>query len=630
MDIDKMFKVPKLPGSSKRKMPEAPTPEMLKRIRLDSETASGGVTNGAAQDNGKRRAVTIENEDEDADASQDFAPGGDADYFAEEDDEGRFFGGGLTSEQKEILNIFDKAGGEAAQADVEELNGTGIRKLLLRFERAANKNQDQRSKYPDDPSKFIDSEADLDSAIKALLPLAQVPALSYPELVRSGMLTKLIGLLTHENADIALDVVELVNELTDEDVGDVVEGDEEGQQEKDAALKTLIEGLLERSIFELLVDNLGRLNESEESDRQGVFHILGVFENILGYNPDLSTSLVDKTSVMTWLLNRVKSKTYDESRGYSAEIISILLQNNRKNRLTFGDKDGVEILLNILSQYRRRDPVDSDEMEFMENIFDALCSALSEPEIKELFLKSEGVDLMVLLMKEKMQSRSRAIKVLDHAMSGVAGTSTCETFVDALGLKSLFAALMGKGSKKNKNALTTASEDTGHILSIISSLFSNLPSESTARVRLLAKFVENNYEKVDKLLEVRENAQLRLVAVDSEIEQEKKELLAEDEEIGSDEEDAWYLRRLDGGLYAMQTTDYILAWVAMEDDGVRAHLQKMLERKNKSLKGIVRTLEIYHDNVDEEDVPPEEVDNPNRAPSQKEILIALIAFLNSC
>ena len=35
----------------------------------------------------------------------------------------------------------------------EELSLTNIRKILLRFERAVNKNQDQRSKYPDDPSK---------------------------------------------------------------------------------------------------------------------------------------------------------------------------------------------------------------------------------------------------------------------------------------------------------------------------------------------------------------------------------------------------------------------------------------------------------------------------------------------
>ena len=35
----------------------------------------------------------------------------------------------------------------------------------------------------------------------------------------------------------------------------------------------------------------------------------------------------------------------------------------------------------------------------MENVFDSLCSALAEAEIKDQFLKSEGVDLMVLMMK---------------------------------------------------------------------------------------------------------------------------------------------------------------------------------------------------------------------------------------
>ena len=43
--------------------------------------------------------------------------------------------------------------------------------------------------------------------------------------------------------------------------------------------------------------------------------------------------------------------------------------------------------------------MDPDEAEFMENVFDFLCSALGEPEIKKLFLDSEGVDLMVLMLK---------------------------------------------------------------------------------------------------------------------------------------------------------------------------------------------------------------------------------------
>ena len=36
-----------------------------------------------------------------------------------------------------------------------------------------------------------------------------------------------------------------------------------------------------------------------------------------------------------------------------------------------------------------------------------------------------------------------------------------------------------------------------------------------------------------------------------------------------DMQDMWYLRRLDGGLFTLQTVDYILAWISMEDDGVR-------------------------------------------------------------
>lgn len=43
--------------------------------------------------------------------------------------------------------------------------------------------------------------------------------------------------------------------------------------------------------------------------------------------------------------------------------------------------------------------MDPDETEFMENLFDALCSALSEAPIKRLFLDAEGPDLMVLMMK---------------------------------------------------------------------------------------------------------------------------------------------------------------------------------------------------------------------------------------
>ena len=47
--------------------------------------------------------------------------------------------------------------------------------------------------------------------------------------------------------------------------------------------------------------------------------------------------------------------------------------------------------------------MDTEETEFMENLFDALCSALSEQKAKQLFLDAEGPDLMVLMIKSVLE-----------------------------------------------------------------------------------------------------------------------------------------------------------------------------------------------------------------------------------
>lgn len=98
--------------------------------------------------------------------------------------------------------------------------------------------------------RFIDSEADLDAAIEALLPLAQVPSIAYPELVKTGALARLVGLLSHENADIAIDIVGVVHELTDEEVGNENE-EEEDEGAREDALKMLIGGLVGLSCVHL-------------------------------------------------------------------------------------------------------------------------------------------------------------------------------------------------------------------------------------------------------------------------------------------------------------------------------------------------------------------------------------------
>lgn len=104
----------------------------------------------------------------------------------------------------------------------------------------------------------------------------------------------------------------------------------------------------------------------------------------------------------------------------------------------------------------------------------------------------------------------------------------------------------------------TTYEDTEHLLSIVASLLTSLASESPSRIRLLAKFVESDYEKIDRLLELREDVETRVHATSAE----------EEPEEDLDEDDL-YLAKLDKGLFSLQLVDYIIAWLCMEDDGVR-------------------------------------------------------------
>lgn len=132
-------------GGNKRRMPDAPTPEMLKRLKPETPAAPAepmdvDVTNGVPSNKGKSRATTVRDEEDEDEEARHFAPGNDADYFAEEDGEGRFFGGGLTSEQKTILSIFESAAEEGTQEDVSGYIGGPASLTLLRVDVNSLKN----------------------------------------------------------------------------------------------------------------------------------------------------------------------------------------------------------------------------------------------------------------------------------------------------------------------------------------------------------------------------------------------------------------------------------------------------------------------------------------------------------
>ncbi|KAM5460564.1 hypothetical protein MferCBS49748_007645 [Microsporum ferrugineum] len=579
--IDDIFKKPSHPSNSKRKLEPARDPtEIYKAAKL-----------GANGDAKRGKEATVEDEHEDDVAGPEIPP--DFEEDVPDDEEGRFFGGGVTKDTTNALDYIDKHENEGSAPHV--IDSAWLRRTALNFERKISKNAELRVKFENEPQKFMASEADLDVDIKSLSILSEHPNL-YREFAELGCAGSLVSLLTHENTDISIDAIEILGELIDEDV-------EAGEDQWD----TLTNSMLDADILELLSQNLTRLNEDNEVDRSGIYHILDILES-LASRPSIAERIGQESSIMPWLLERISKKEsrISQNKQYSAEMLAILLQSSSKNRLRFIGLDGVDTLLQLLSVYRKLDPQkDSDEEEYFENLFDCLTCIVDEDEGKNKFIEAEGIELAQIMLREGTLSRPRALRVLNHTLGGQGGSQACEKFVEAGLLRTVFGMFMKKQDKSI----------TEHLLGIFSSLLRLLPGDTAGRIRTLAKFVEKDYEKVERLIKLRRDYKSKLSIVEQGITQEK-------EDLSQDEQDAlageWLSRQLDAGLFSLQTIDVILAWLVAEDDGAKAKVESLMADQDEDLSSIRATLQEQLSGLD---------DSEQDYQDTKDILNTLMSFL---
>lgn len=162
-------------------------------------------------------------------------------------------------ERQEILKYV-----ETEETEGEAVDENSIKRMVLVFEKRALKNREMRIKFPDGPEKFMESEVELDQIIQEMHLVATVPDL-YPLLVELRVIPSLLELLSHENTDIAVAVIDLLQELTDVDI----------LHESQEGADTLIDSLLDQQVCALLVQNLDRLDETIKEEADGVHNTLG-------------------------------------------------------------------------------------------------------------------------------------------------------------------------------------------------------------------------------------------------------------------------------------------------------------------------------------------------------------------
>ncbi|XP_030068463.1 beta-catenin-like protein 1 isoform X2 [Microcaecilia unicolor] len=488
----------------------------------------------------------------------------------------------VDDDKKKLHQVIDKE--EEEEEEDEPLDESSVKKMILTFEKRSYKNQELRIKFPDNPEKFMESELDLNDIIQEMHVVATMPDL-YHLLVELNAVHSLLGLLGHDNTDVSIAVVDLLQELTDIDT----------LHESEEGAEVLIDSLVDGQAIALLVQNLERLDEGVKEESDGVHNTLAIIENMTEFRPEICTEAVQQ-GLMQWLLKRLKAKMpFDANKLYCSEILAILLQNNDSTRELLGELDGIDVLLQQLSVFKRHNPSTAEEQEMMENLFDSLCSCLMLSSNRERFLKGEGLQLMNLMLREKKMSRSSALKVLDHAMIGPEGADNCHKFVDILGLRTIFPLFM-KSPKKIKKIGTSEKEHEEHVCSILASLLRNLKGQQ--RTRLLNKFTENDSEKVDRLMELHFKYLDAMQVADKKIEGEKHDMVRRGEIIDDDIEDEFYLRRLDAGLFVLQLICYIMAEISNASiTQIRQRVHQILSMRGSSLKIVRHILKEYAENI---------------------------------
>ncbi|OQR96668.1 beta-catenin [Thraustotheca clavata] len=476
------------------------------------------------------------------------------------------------------------------------LNPRIVKQMVQSLEKKLQKNEMMRAKHTEDPTKFMESELALHEDISRMKNIATDPEL-FEVLIENEAIPMFIQLLTHENLDIRMDIIALLADMTDvERVGEM------------AFAEAVVKAIMGYKGLELLVENLRTLLseasfKTDEVKRVAVYNLLQIIENLSELLPESCSLLCSSTPLLNLLVAECyeKESAMSENKLYCSEILSILVQASDEAATSLGnftvDDEPLDILLQCLAAYRKKDPSGDEEEEFVHNLFNALCSALRIPKVQDRFRSLQGFELMLRCIKENKFCKAPALRVLDHAIMSHA--RNCERIVELGGLKQLFPLFMGKlRSKKDKQKTNDE-----HLMSLFASLSLWLPLESKydVRDRFQAKFLENSYEKTDRVIDLLLQYH---TAMNREVQEPQPPADMNSEEAVEAYEallEAYRLHQLDNGLFTLQQVCFVLAHMCQVfAKTLLPYVIKKLHVHAMTLSTVAQVLTAQADMMDDE------------------------------
>ena len=372
----------------------------------------------------------------------------------------------------------------ASVADIDE--SVSSKRLVAALERKMQNNAQARIKYAGDAAKFIDTESDLYEQVVAMQVMVNNPSL-IPDILENNCTNLMVQLLDHENSDISLAVIEWFRDIFD---GEILEEVDEQQ------VANMVACAKSCHVAQAIVANLARFNENVEDDAKAVYASMEFFESIFELDPSFVEYAGKESDLIQWLIRRLLEKpkaARDDNRQYASEILSIMVQESTANQCICAGNGGIDSILKAISYFRKADPVTQNDKEAQQNMFVTLRALLLVPANCSLFVKSEGIELMLMLIRRSPSvSAIPALKAI--AFAAASGELCCNTIVEASGLSVLIPifsspAILSAGKSK----MSEVSQINESVASIMCSLLRFCKNDKL--VRVVNKFREESYSK---------------------------------------------------------------------------------------------------------------------------------------
>lgn len=174
----------------------------------------------------------------------------------------------------------------------------------------------------------------------------------------------------------------------------------------------------------------------------------------------------------------------------------------------------------------------------------------------------------------------------------------CDRIVEILCLRVLFpiflrpASIIPKGKSLKKREVSNQLESIEeHSLSILLTLLKYAKREN--KLRVTQKFIDNQFEKTDRLLELHFKYAEKLIRCDAAIKKQRTQLMLEDEPV--DEDEMFMMRVTKGRLFVVQLIDQIIVIVSgIHDETVAERREQQLPLPRETIRDHVHSVVRMH------------------------------------